>query len=142
MPKLNATAGGVDIEDGSYDATLLSIELTAATPNSPNQGPWFKWTFHVYDTEEGVELTAGSSQRFGPKAKARLWVEALLGRKLDTGEEIDTDTLAPKDCQVVVKRDEKGFARICEVLPVRRRRPPTATTPRVTAMATPDGVIV
>jgi hypothetical protein len=123
MPTLKATSGGADIQDGSYDATLLSIELMDATPNSPNQDQWLKWTFHVYDSEEGVELTAGSSQRFGPKAKARLWVEALLGRKLDEGEEVEMATLAPRDCQTVVKRDDKGFARITEVLPVRRRRP-------------------
>jgi hypothetical protein len=121
---------------------LLSIAETDPTPNSPNQEKWLKWTFQVYSSDEGVELTAGSSVRFGPKAKARLWVEALLGRKLDTDETIDTDKLAPRDCEVVVRRDEKNFARISEVLPVRRRRPATTNTPRVAATAAPDGVVV
>lgn len=124
MPTLQATTGSIQIDDGVYDATLLSIDLRAATPNSPNQNQWLGWKFHVYDSKEGQEMTAASSTAFGPKAKARQWVEGLLGRKLDPGEELDTDTLCPRDCQVVVKNDpETGFARIQDVMGVRRRPP-------------------
>lgn len=134
MAKMTAGAGGVTIDDGVYDATLLSIDETEATPNSPNQNPWFKWQFQVYDSEEGQEMSAASSMAFSPKAKARKWVEALLGKKLEPGQEIDTDTLCPKDCQVVVKNDpDSGFARIQDVLGQRRTRPTkTPTTDGVT----------
>ena len=129
MPKLSATAGGIQIDDGTYDASLLSIELTDAAPNSPYQERWLKWLFHVYATEEGIEMTAASSTKFGPKAKARGWIEALLSRKLAPGEEIDTDTLSPKDCQVTIKKDpESGFARIVDVM-AQRRRPPVRRPP-------------
>lgn len=123
MAKLTAGAGGIIIDDGVYDATLLSIEETAATPNSPNKNPWFKWLFQVYDSDEGQEMSAASSMAFGSKTKARKWVEALLGKKLELGEEIETDTLCPKDCQVVVKNNpDSGFARIEDVLGQRRQR--------------------
>lgn len=124
MPKLTAGTGSIQIDDGVYDATLLSIEQCEPTAKSPNQNPWLKWTFHVYDSEEGQELTAASSTAFGPKAKARQWIEALLGKKLDAGEEIDTEGLCPKDCQVVIKNDpDSGFARIQDVMGQRRRPP-------------------
>lgn len=137
MAKLTASTGSIQIDDGVYDATLLGIDIQEPTAKSPNQNPWLKWTFHVYDSEEGQEMTAASSTAFGPKAKARGWVEALLARQLTPGEEIDTDTIAPRDGQVVVKNDpESGFARIVDVMGV-RRRPPT----RKPAMAD-DGVTV
>ena len=125
MPKLTAGSGSVQIDDGVYDATLLSIEEQdpqAPSTRIPDPKPWLKWFFHVYDTEEGQELTAVSSINFSPKAKPRKWVEALLARKLEPGEEIDTDTLPPKDCQVVIKNDpDTGFARIEDVMGQRRR---------------------
>jgi hypothetical protein len=123
MAKLTATQG-MQIDDGSYEATLLSIEECEPTPNSPNQNPWLKWIFHVYISEDGTELSAASSMAFGPKAKARGWMEALLGRKLAPGEEIDTETICPRDCQVVIKNDAtSGFARIEDVMAPRRRPP-------------------
>jgi hypothetical protein len=124
MAKLTVGTGGVDIADGAYEATLLEVEVCEPTDKSPNKKPWLKWTFEVYDgSPEGIVMTAASSTALGPKAKARPWVEALLGRRLEPGEEIDTDTLAPRDCQVVVKNDpDAGFARITDVLPPRPQR--------------------
>jgi hypothetical protein len=131
MPKLTASRGGVEIDDGTYRATVLGIEETDPTPNSPSDKPWLKWTFTVNDgTAEGVEMTAASSLRFGPKSKARLWAEALLGRKLEVGEQFDTDQLLPRDCIVVIRRDEKDFAKITDVLPV-----PKPKTGKVTIKA-------
>ena len=71
-------------------------------------------------------MTAASSCALGPKSKARPWVESLLGRRLEPGETIDTDQLAPKDCQVVIRNDpDTGFAKIVDVLPPRPRRQAT-----------------
>jgi hypothetical protein len=83
-------------------------------------------------------LTAASSCGLGPKAKARPWVESLLGRRLEPGETIDTDQLAPRDCQVVVRNDpDTGFAKIVDVLPPRPRRQATKA-----ALQPTDGVAV
>jgi hypothetical protein len=133
MPTLTASRGGVEIDDGTYPATVLGIEETDPTPNSPSDKPWLKWTFAVDDgSAEGVEMTAASSTRFGPKSKARLWAEALLGRKLETGEQLDTDQLLPRDCIIVVRRDEKDFAKITDVLPVPK---PKTGKPAIKAVA-------
>ena len=122
MAKLMVSQG-IDITDGAYEATLLGIELCQPTEKSPNQKPWLKWTFSVYDGAEEKEMTAVSSCALGPKAKARGWVEALVGRRLEPGEEIDTDTLSPKDCLLVIKNDpETQFARVQDVMPPRPRR--------------------
>jgi hypothetical protein len=42
---------------------------------------------------------------------------------MDMGEEIDTDSLCPMDCQVTIKNDPvSGFARIVDVMGKRRAR--------------------
>jgi hypothetical protein len=142
MP-LTATAGGVDIPDGVYSGTILGIALTPATANSPNQDPFLKWTIHVYNTSEGVEMAATSSTRFSAKAKTRQWVESVLDRRFEVGEEFDYETFGPIDCQVVVKKDENGFCRIENVMGVPKRPPgrPPVTTP-ATPPTTPAGVTV
>jgi hypothetical protein len=125
MAKLTVSQG-IDISDGAYEGTLLGIELCQPTEKSPNQKSWLKWTFSVYDGAEEKEMTAASSCALGPKAKANGWITALLGRRLEPGEEIDTDQLAPKDCLLVIKNDpDNGFAKIVDVMPPRPRRQAT-----------------
>ena len=126
MAKLVATAGNVQIEDGVYVAQLLSIDVQQPAPTSPYQNPWLKWRFAVENgSAEGMELTAASSTSFGPKAKARKWIETLLGKKLNPGDEVDPDTLCPRDCQILIKNDpETGFARIQDVMAPRRSAMP------------------
>lgn len=125
MPKLTATSG-IDIEDGTYEATLLDIQVAQPTEKSPNQNEWLKWIFQVYDgSQDGVEMMVGSSFSFSTKSKARGWVEALLARKMERDEEIDTDTLCPKECQVTVKLDlDSGFKKIIDVMAPRKRPTP------------------
>jgi hypothetical protein len=136
MPKLTASSG-IDIDDGTYEATLLEITLEDPTDNSPKQEQWLKWIFQVYNgSEDGVEMAVGSSQKFGTKAKARGWVEAILARKLAPGEEFDTDTFCPKDCQVTLKKDlESGFTKIIDVMAPRRR--PQPARPAASSTKTP-----
>ena len=127
MPKLTATAG-IDIDDGVYPATLVEVRVEDPTVNSPNQSQWLKWIFVVQDgSGDPPEMSVPSSYNFTPKSKARGWVEALMGRKMDMGEEIDTDSLCPMDCQVTIKNDPvSGFARIVDVMGKRRARDPGA----------------
>jgi hypothetical protein len=141
MAKLVVGRGGVDIPDGAYEATLLDLEVCEPTENSKNKKSWLKWTFTVYDgSPEGQEMTAASSTALGPKAKGRPWAESVMNRRLGPGEELDTDTMVPRDCQVVVRNDpDTGFAKIVDVLPPRPRRSgPQGSRPS----PSPDGVIV
>lgn len=121
MLTLKATAGGIDIEDGEYEATLLSIEEKAPTANSPDNNPWLLWTFTVQDGEDDVEMTQSTSMKFTPRANARKWAQALEGREFAEGEEVDIEALPPKDCRVVIERNERGFAKIVNVLAPRKR---------------------
>ena len=128
MP-LQATSGSVDITDGSYLATVLRIEETAPTPNSKDDNPWLKYFLIVYSSAQGVEMTAGSSMRFGPQTKTRRWAEALEGRKFETGQSWDYEQCKYVDCQVIVRHDDKGFARITEILPAPKSPPGRPASP-------------
>jgi hypothetical protein len=129
MAKLTVSGGGVSMTDGVYEATLLHVEVCEPAQQSPYQNPWLKWIFTVYDgSQDGTELSAASSLRLGPKAKARSWVEALLRRRLEIGEEIDTDSLSMLDCQLLVKTDpETQFVKVMDVMQARVSRPTVAT---------------
>ena len=140
MP-LTATTGSVDIPDGIYPATILSLVETPATANSPDQNPFFKWTLHVWNTDEGTEMTATSSMRFSPKSKTRIWVESVLDRRFETGEHFEYEKFCPKDCHVTVRKNDNGFCRIEAITGVPKR-----PVGRVAAPAPPaapvDGVPV
>lgn len=117
MPTLKAHNGIPPIEDGTCEATLMDVEEREATPNSPNQDPWLLWTFVVDDgSTSGLELTASSSMRFGPKSKARGWAEVLLGRKIVDDEEVVLERMLPKDCLVVVRHRDNGYPFVSDVL--------------------------
>jgi hypothetical protein len=137
MPGLVASTGTVDIPNGVYPATVLSISLTDPTPNSPNQEPWLKWVFHVYATADGVELSAGSSTKFSAASKARRWAESIQDRHFVNGEVWDYEAFCPKDCMVQVEKDEKGFCKIMNVTGTPKRAPGQAPSASV---ATPTGV--
>jgi hypothetical protein len=78
--------------------------------------------------------------RFSPKSKTRVWVESVLDRRFDTGETFDYEAFCPKDCQVVVKKNENGFCRIEAVMGVPKR--PTVYPAQSVAAAAPSGVTV
>ena len=139
MP-LVATSGSVDIPDGVYPATILSLVETPATANSPKQEPFLRWTLHVWHTTDGVEMIANSSTRFSPKSKTRVWVESVLDRRFETGETFDYEAFCPKDCQVTVRKDESGFSRVEAItgVPKRPAMRPAASAPA----AAPNGVTV
>jgi hypothetical protein len=83
---------------------FVSIDYTVKSgPNAGKPGKFNKWewTFGVYDGEYTGLTVRGNSEpritsleeRTGSLHLARPWVEALLGRELALGEEIDTDDL-------------------------------------------------
>ena len=139
MP-LTATAGSINIEDGVYPATVLSLVETPPSANSPKQENYFRWTLHVWNTDEGVEMIANSSMNFSPKAKARIWIESILDRRFETGESFDYETFCPRDCQVTVRKDESGFARIESITGVPKRHVGRVAAPA--PVAAPNGVTV
>ena len=120
MP-LVATAGSVAIPDGIYPATLLSLVETPPSANSPKQENYFRWTLHVWHTDEGCEVIANSSMNFSSKAKTRIWVESILDRRFETGETFDYETFCPRDCFVTIRKDEAGFCKVETITGVPKR---------------------
>jgi hypothetical protein len=96
--KLKATTHTAELTPGLYRASLDMIE-----DKDGEHGTYLVWTF-VVEQPDGrtVDVTALSSAKFSPKAKARQWVEALLRRTLHAGEEVDTDLLIGRECQILV----------------------------------------
>lgn len=85
------------LKDGVYDAVLSKVDQQFS---EKNQREFLIWQF-VVTTKRGTSPVEGiTSLNFGPKSKARPWVEALLGRKIAQGEEIDTDELTGCECKV------------------------------------------
>ena len=132
MAKIKIGRGGLDLPEGAYPATWLDFEECEPTVNSRSGRTWFKWTFVIANgTADGQALTATSSNATGPKSKAYGWFRALLGRTLHPEEELDTERLCPRDCQLILKRNpESGFLDVVDVLPARGDSPkPSLATP-------------
>lgn len=110
-------------EDGVYRGKLLAME--DAEGGVDDKG-YVKWTFEIQDEEyAGQTLRANSSLNFGPRAKARQWAEALLGRRIESGEDIDDDDLVGSVGDLMVRNQETEngtFARVESVNPVRRKK--------------------
>src|SRR5918994_5701135 len=90
---------------GLYVGELLDVESREST-----NGQYRRWCWEILEGPyAGQKVYANTSINFGPQAKARLWVENILGRELEAGEQISTDDL--DECCVVckVKRGPSEF---------------------------------
>ena len=119
----------VDYEPGVYRAKLKELETAESSivdEKTGQPGFYMKWTFELLDEGyEGHTLRGNSSMNFGLRAKARQWAEALLGRRIESGESIDGDDLIGKEGDLMVRLEETDrgtFARVESVNPVRRKK--------------------
>jgi hypothetical protein len=103
--------------DGLYQARFVSIE-----EREGDKCPYLIWHFEAFP-EEGmpVEVSGISSTKFTTQAKGRQWLDALLSELLESGEEVDFDSLKNKACQlyVLTATTAKGatVSRIDRVIP-------------------------
>ena len=125
---LHAT-DSVEYEPGIYRAKLQKFEEEESqfTDERTGEPKWqYIWTFELLEEGfEGHTLRGWSSTAFGPQSKARAWVEALVGRQIQSGENISGDDLIGKECDLMVtpKTTDRGtFARIDSVQPVRKKK--------------------
>jgi hypothetical protein len=120
--KLTATDYTV-IEEGEYPAQLAKVEELEMS-----FGPTIKMTFSLLDEDNrGTEVSGLASKAMSPKAKLRGWVEGMLGRALEKGEEIDLESLIGTKVMlyVSVSDTDKGmFNRIEKVRLPRRKVAP------------------
>lgn len=135
-----ATNGGdfIIVQPGVYTVEFSDIKLTS----HPEYGPGYNWRFLI-DTEkhpdavtdegEPLMLSGLSGTKMSKKAKARLWIEALLGRELAEGEAPSEDDIRGKKVQAMVSiliKDGKEYNKIDSLAPI-----PTGSVRRPTAAA-------
>jgi len=99
---------------GLYVGKLLDVE-----PRESANGEYRRWSWEVLDgPEAGRTVYANTSTNFGPQAKARQWVENVLGRELEAGEQVSIDDLVGGRHHLMVenvKRDGRTFDNVSAV---------------------------
>lgn len=105
-------------ESGTYILDLVAIQ------EGPELqfGPTIKWLWTVYDMQSQPVLYEGnpaktdalSSRKMGPRAKARKWTEAHLGRPLVEGEDATAleSEIVGKKVMGLFAPNEKGDVRL------------------------------
>jgi hypothetical protein len=101
---------GNDIADGTYPATLLSVE-----PNVTSFGEGRRWNWLVDVNGEMVDHSSLSSLHLGPQSKAYKWLTALNGGvPPKAGEQVDP---IGKRVLLTFSHNEKGFPAIANAAP-------------------------
>jgi hypothetical protein len=99
---------------GLYVGRLLDIESRESA-----NGEYRRWSWEILEgPEAGRQVYANTSTNFGPQAKARQWVENVLGRELEAGEQVGTDDLVGGKHHLMVenvKRDGRTFDNVSAV---------------------------
>jgi hypothetical protein len=106
------------VAEGTFDA-----EVTGVQDMDGQHGPMVRIEFKLATDDEGDDrrVTGLASKKLSENTKLGRWVEAILGRMPNVGEEITVYNLLHKHCRVVVKHktntDGKTFANVTDVLP-------------------------
>ena len=99
---------------GLYVGRLLDIESRESA-----NGEYRRWSWEILEGPEGGrQVYANTSTNFGPQAKARQWVENLLGRSLEAGEQVGTEDLVGGKHHLMVEnvaRDGRTFDNVSAV---------------------------
>ncbi len=99
---------------GLYVGGFLGVE-----PRESENGEYRRWSWEILEGPcAGRKVYANTSTNFGPQAKARQWVENMLGRELKAGEEVNTDDLVGGKYHLMienVKRDGRTFDNVSNV---------------------------
>ena len=86
------------------------------------RGGYVRWGWRIMDGEfAGRVVFCNTSMNFGPQAKARKRIEAMLDRRIEPGEEVDPDDLIEKGYTIRVENtapDSQGrvFDNVADVL--------------------------
>jgi len=102
---------------GLYVGKLLDIE-SRKSANGEN-GEYRRWSWDVIEgPHAGRKVYANTSTNFGPQAKARQWVENILDRELEAGEQVGIEDLVGGKHHLMienVKRDGRTFDNVSAV---------------------------
>jgi len=99
---------------GLYVGTLLDIESRESA-----NGEYRRWSWEILEGPyAGQKVYANTSTNFGPQAKARQWVESILGRELEAGEEVRIEDQVGGKHNLMIentKRDGRVFDNVSAV---------------------------
>ena len=99
---------------GLYVGKLLDIESRESA-----NGEYRRWGWEILEGPyAGRKVYANTSTNFGPQAKARQWVENVLGRELEAGEQVGLEDLVGGKHHLMVenvKRDGRTFDNVSAV---------------------------
>jgi hypothetical protein len=121
--------GATKYVPGPYPGQLVKIEkkykIVENEGGEREERPYLRWIFEILDEGfEGKTLSVLSSTSFGVgpagPAKARRYAEAILGRELSIGENLNAEDLYDKPVTLHVDNEKTGrgtFARIVEISP-------------------------
>lgn len=88
-------------------------------PRQSENGEYYRWGWEIVEGPyAGRKVYANTSTNFGPQAKARQWVENILGRELEAGEQIGVDDLVGGKHRLVienVRKDGRVFDNVIAV---------------------------
>src|SRR5215207_5732099 len=131
MPKYTVPDLPEPVPPGLYEGELKTITEKTAFFKNDDSGEeerrrYFQWGFQIRNDDDfgGQWLNANVSDAFGPKSKQRQWVESMLGRTLEVGEDFTTDDLIGGIYHLTVHHKKKGdrtFAEISSVNKIRSR---------------------
>ena len=118
-------------EQGIYRAKLADLQ-----EDEGQFGLFLKWFFELLEEDyEGQTIRGQSSipESFTAATKMWQWAQALLGRPIQPGEEIDLEDLISNECMLTLghKETEGGtFATVEAVNPIRRKKPKKQAPPQ------------
>jgi len=103
---------------GLYVGKLFDIEPRESA-NGEYRREYRRWCWDVLEGPyAGRRVYANTSTNFGPQAKARQWVENILDRELEAGEQIGVEELVGGKHHLMienVKRDGRTFDNVSAV---------------------------
>jgi len=104
------------LPSGLYVGKLLDIESRESAKNGDE---YRRWSWDVIEGPfAGRKVYANTSTNFGPQAKARQWVENILDRELEAGEQVGIEDLVGGKHHLMienVKRDGRTFDNVSAV---------------------------
>lgn len=120
------TSTFVALDEGNYILRLLRLEDA-----EPGQyGARMRWTFHAWHLETGEQVIneqdgepfewwQTTSESIAERSTARPWVEALLGRKIQPGDDAgDISTqIVGKSMEAYVAPNERDYTTILRAKP-------------------------
>jgi hypothetical protein len=117
-----------DIPEGTYPATVKSIETKTSVKFLTEQNP--KGEFRAWDftLENGSVVGGASSMNTGSMSKGGRWIAAILGRKPEKGEKVN---VIGKPCVVQVIENADGWPKVDAVLPPMKTNNAPSPAPHV-----------